>query len=107
MYMYSIRTSPGDRGPAAVVDVHGPQRHINGVVPKNNRYNSFGSGGEKTALLVRPGLIRPGLCSPMLLLLLYYYYTIIIILLLLYYYYYIIIIIILLLLLLYYYCYYI
>ena len=40
------------------------QRHINGVVSKNNKYNMFGFWRDKAALLIRPGLIRPGLCSP-------------------------------------------
>ena len=42
----------------------GRRRHVNGVVSKNKRCDNFGFGGIKTALLLRPGLIRPGLCSP-------------------------------------------
>ena len=44
---------------------HLSRRHINGVVSDNNEtYNDFGFGGIEAALLIRPGLIRPGLCSP-------------------------------------------
>ena len=39
------------------------QRHINGVVSKNEK-QPFWFWRDKAALLIRPGLIRPGLCSP-------------------------------------------
>ena len=40
------------------------QRHINGVVSKNTKKIQFRLWRDKAALLIRPGLIRPGLYSP-------------------------------------------
>ena len=53
------------RPPAPTSPLRPPrlQRHINGVVSKNKNFVCW-FWRDKAALLIRPGLIRPGLCSP-------------------------------------------
>ena len=47
-----------------LITTNNNDRHINGVVSNNKQIQYLWFWRDEAALLTRPGLIRPGLCSP-------------------------------------------